>query len=185
MRILPASELGGIIYKHIPPLWCAGIFLNLNPSLGDNSHDPDSLAFLLIVLLAANQKTRGLKIPMILKTIAKDAMRYFLVIFSAHFAFEMTLNFGRVSATCTLYGLLSNSSDFPLLGNDPTPSGRVSHLRSTLNAITLNVSSLLQPAVSSCKCHIGPQSSHETYDCWSQVSSRYDFTDNALVEEGR
>ena len=39
-----------------------------------------------------------LKVPTILGTIAEDATRYFLVIFSSHVVLEITLIFGRVSA---------------------------------------------------------------------------------------
>ena len=74
----------------------------------------DSLAFLLIISMAVASKTKsvGLGIPMILRTIVADATRYFLVIFSAHVAFEMTLNIGQVSKSdppCGSESLTSNA----------------------------------------------------------------------------
>ena len=80
---------------------------------GNNLHGTDSLAFLLIIYLAITARKSGIKIPMILETIAKDSTRYFLVIFSAHLALEMTLNLGRVSATGTLSGLPPKMSNVP------------------------------------------------------------------------
>lgn len=67
-----------------------------------NVHTLDFLAFSLIISVAARSKTRGLRLPTILRAIAEDATRYFLVIFTSHFVLEMTLNLGRVSATVSL-----------------------------------------------------------------------------------
>ncbi|KAF9789863.1 hypothetical protein BJ322DRAFT_1044619 [Thelephora terrestris] len=60
----------------------------------------DSLAFSMIMFLAArsSQATAGLKIQTIWRLLAEDATLYFMVIFTSHFVFEMTLLFGRVSA---------------------------------------------------------------------------------------
>ena len=63
----------------------------------ENTHRLDSLAFLVMVFLAAKSEKRGFKIPTILRRMAEDATRYFLVIFSAHLALVLTLNLGRVS----------------------------------------------------------------------------------------
>ena len=73
--------------------------MSLNPKAltPENVHGSDLLAFLLIVFLAMNSEARGFKIPSILRTIAEDSTRYFLVIFTSHFVLEMTLNLGRVS----------------------------------------------------------------------------------------
>ncbi|KAF9790730.1 hypothetical protein BJ322DRAFT_409972 [Thelephora terrestris] len=57
----------------------------------------DLLAFSLTIVLARRSKTSGLQIPTILKIIAEDATRYFLIIFTSHFVLEMTLNLGRES----------------------------------------------------------------------------------------
>ena len=59
---------------------------------------PDFLAFSLVIYLATRSKAQELRIPSILETIAEDAMRYFLVIFTSHFVLMMTLALGRVSA---------------------------------------------------------------------------------------
>ena len=60
---------------------------------------PDFLAFSLIIFLAARSKTPGLRAPTILRTIAVDATRFFLVVFASHFVLTMTLALGRVSPT--------------------------------------------------------------------------------------
>jgi len=52
----------------------------------------DSLAFLLIMFLATRLKRRGLKVRTLMEAIAEDAMRYFMVIFSAHLVLVLTLN---------------------------------------------------------------------------------------------
>jgi len=57
----------------------------------------DFLAFSLIIFLAARSRGPGLMIPNILKIIAKDSTQYFLVIFTSHFVFELTLNLARES----------------------------------------------------------------------------------------
>lgn len=64
----------------------------------------DSLAFLLIMFLAAKTKTPGLRVESILGTIAADAMRYFLVIFTAHFVLILTLNLAPVRAVVRFFG---------------------------------------------------------------------------------
>ena len=66
----------------------------------------DSLAFSLILFLAtrSSREMAGakMKVPSILKHIAEDAMRYFLVIFTSHFVLMMTLLLAPVSATVPL-----------------------------------------------------------------------------------
>ena len=73
----------------------------------ENACELDTLAFLLIILLAVVEEKRDLsrkfRFPTILRTIAEDATRYFLVIFTAHLAFELTLNLGPVSTTIFLF----------------------------------------------------------------------------------
>lgn len=59
----------------------------------------DFLAFTLIIFFTRKSKVPGVKVRTIWDTIAEDATRYFLVIFTSHFVFMMTLNIGRVSAT--------------------------------------------------------------------------------------
>jgi len=58
----------------------------------------DTLAFLVIVVLAVRSRFRG-EMPRILRKIAQDTTVYFLVIFTSHFALVMTLLLGRVSAS--------------------------------------------------------------------------------------
>ena len=65
----------------------------------DDAYGPDFLAFSLTIFLATTSRSSRFKMPSILETIAEDATRYFLVIFTSHFVLEMTLNLGRVSAT--------------------------------------------------------------------------------------
>ena len=62
-----------------------------------NLCESDFLAFSVIIFLAMTSEARGLRIPSILRTIAEDGTRYFLVIFTLHLVLEMTLNFARVS----------------------------------------------------------------------------------------
>ena len=69
----------------------------------ENSYESDSLAFLFIIFSAATSKVRGFKFPTIIRTIAEDATRYFLVIFTSHFVLAMTLTLGRVRTTVALF----------------------------------------------------------------------------------
>ena len=65
------------------------------------------------MFLATRLKGRGLKVRSLMGAIAADAMRYFMVIFSAHFVLVMTLNLGPVRTTVLfskLRPILSNTS---------------------------------------------------------------------------
>ena len=113
--------------------------LRPNPHVTDSAHTTfasDFLAFSLIVLLAVRSKGGGLKIPTLLRSITKDATRYFLVIFTSHFVLVITLNLGRVSATFPLSGLHLIMSTI-YAGNDPTSSSCVSRHLLPLNAAIL------------------------------------------------
>lgn len=55
----------------------------------------DCLAFLVIIFLAMKTKAQGIELPVISRIIAEGAILYFLVIFTSHFVFEMTLTLGR------------------------------------------------------------------------------------------
>lgn len=55
----------------------------------------DCLAFLVIIFLAIKTKVQGLELPVISRVIAEGAIWYFLVIFSSHFVFGMTLTLAR------------------------------------------------------------------------------------------
>lgn len=98
----------GRLHEHLSLLWCVRIVLRLNQTMfisadppGD-TYAPDSLAFSLIIYLAIRSKASSVKIPTILGTMAEDATRYFLVIFTSHFVLEMTLILGRVNPTAPL-----------------------------------------------------------------------------------
>lgn len=69
-----------------------------------NVHTPDFLVFSLILFLARSSRAVGFELPTLWGVIAKDATVYFLVIFTSHLVLEMTLIFGRVSATGSLPG---------------------------------------------------------------------------------
>jgi len=98
----------GCVHEYLSLLWYVRITLHLNWTMfisADPSGDmyaPDSLAFSLIIYLAIRSKALSVKIPTILGTMAEDATRYFLVIFTSHFVLEMTLILGRVSPTAPL-----------------------------------------------------------------------------------
>jgi hypothetical protein len=62
----------------------------------------DFLAFALFIFLANSSKTPGFNFPGLWMVIAKDATRYFLVIFTSHFVLEMFLIFTRVSSTISI-----------------------------------------------------------------------------------
>ena len=65
----------------------------------------DLLTFSLIMFLATKPKAAGRRIPIMLGTIAEDATRYFLVIFSSHLVLTLTLTLGRVGVVVALSGL--------------------------------------------------------------------------------
>lgn len=113
-------KLRGCVCKPLPLLRCVDLIINLD-RIGDVC-TPDVLAFSLIVFRARKSRVQGLNFPTILDTIAEDSMRYFMVIFSAHFVLVMTLNLGRVSVT------VSQLSGLQLM----TPTARASRKRSNL-----------------------------------------------------
>jgi len=55
----------------------------------------DLLAFLIVIYVMLHSSIGQVKMPSLFKTIAQDATRYFLVIFTSHLALELTLIFGR------------------------------------------------------------------------------------------
>ena len=59
----------------------------------------DLLAFFAILRLPGRWAIRRFDVPGLLGTILRDARKYFLVIFTAHFVLAMTLLFARVSST--------------------------------------------------------------------------------------
>jgi hypothetical protein len=63
----------------------------------DFACEPDFLAFLVIVFTAKRSRTPGVGTPSLLSIIATDATWYFLVIFTSHVVFAITLDVARVS----------------------------------------------------------------------------------------
>ena len=117
----------------------------------DDACPSDFFAFSLTIFLARRSRApAGLKVPTILGTIAEDATRYFLVIFTSHFVLEMFLIFARVSATVPLLGLQPMMADVSL-GGDPTHSSHVSSNDSAIGTIILIVFFLLLSVAMSCK----------------------------------
>jgi len=59
-------------------------------------HPPDFLAFSVIVYLVVRSNVDKVPIPSLLRTIARDATYYFLVIFTSQFTFVMFVAFANV-----------------------------------------------------------------------------------------
>jgi len=64
-----------------------------------SDHLPDLLAFSVIICIVVRSGMRGVPIPSIFKTITRDAVYYFLVIFTAHLLLVIFLALARVSTT--------------------------------------------------------------------------------------
>ena len=62
-----------------------------------SDHLPDLLAFSVVVYLVVRSGVKKDPLPKILKTIARDATYYFLVIFTSHVVLVMFLLFATVS----------------------------------------------------------------------------------------
>ena len=73
--------------------------------LSDTMCASDFLAFSFILFFTRRSKVPELKVKTILDIIAEDATKYFLVIFTSHFVFVMTLNLGRVSENILLLSM--------------------------------------------------------------------------------
>lgn len=58
----------------------------------------DLLSFIITLHLAGRWRIRRFGIPSLIGTILRDATKYFVVIFTAHFVLTMTLLFARVSS---------------------------------------------------------------------------------------
>ena len=103
----------------------------------DRAVDADFLAFSVIIFMAKRSNAPGLGIPGLLSIIAKDAARYFVVIFTSHAVFAITLGAARVSGTISfsLRRVISNACD--RLGNDSTSSRNVSSREHIPEATTL------------------------------------------------
>ena len=66
----------------------------------------DLLAFSVIVYLVVRSNVNKVPIPSLLKTIARDATYYFLIIFTSHFVLVMFMAFETVRIPPVLYLLL-------------------------------------------------------------------------------
>lgn len=75
--------------RNLPRLHPAGVVLT-------TITQQDLLAFLLIIRLLARSSLYRTRTTSLFKIVVQDATHYFLVIFTSHFIFEMTLLFGRV-----------------------------------------------------------------------------------------
>ena len=96
----------------------------------------DSLAFSVMLFLAGRWRVREFGIPSLLATIVRDATVYFLVIFSAHFVFAMTIFFTRVSSlTCFVNCIHGKGVSLALDSIAPRP---VSHSSSPLSRLNAN-----------------------------------------------
>lgn len=107
--------------------------LKYRPDDADVSHGTyalDFLAFSVIMFLSArlSRITAGVRIQTIWRTLAEDATLYFIVIFTSHIVFEMTLIFGRVSVIIQTIPLFHNRRSLTRVasGNHSTYSRRVS-----------------------------------------------------------
>ena len=114
---------GSQVYHHI-----TGIWYKTNPTFhiaGDTHHDhpTDLSAFLVIVYLVFRSHAYQFLVPSLLRTIAQDATFYFLVIFTSHLIFELTLLFGRVRTSPSALPLQPTET---FIAFNPSASWRVS-----------------------------------------------------------
>ena len=157
------------------------MFISIDPS--DDMHEPDFLAFSIIVYLAIKSRQSSAKIPTILGAMAEDATWYFLVIFTSHLVLEITLVFGRVSTAA------------PLRLHPTTSNTCLSRNRSNLFQLrksSLTLTTTNHPHRAFCHHHqrqcrvsstFGSHPPHPNDQQPCQVYSRDDITDNDLVEE--
>ena len=83
------------VYCHVSRVrYGASLALHLGDTNPD--HSIDSLAFSVIVYLVVRSNVDKVPIPRLLRTIARDATTYFLVIFTSHFVLVMFLVFANV-----------------------------------------------------------------------------------------
>ena len=92
------SKGGNRPHSHHALLWFYFPQVLSHPTLL-TSQSTDTSVFLVVVILAAKSGLKGYKMPRILRIIVQDATIYFLVIFTSHFVFWMTLLLARVSTS--------------------------------------------------------------------------------------
>jgi len=81
------------------------------------NHNADFLAFSVIIYLVVRSNVTKVPIPGILKTIARDATYYFLVIFTSHLVIVMFFLFVKVS-TSSQSSLFSPQLTYTFVGRD-------------------------------------------------------------------
>jgi len=91
----------GIGFIAISLAYSAERFLSFNDRQRDthDDHPPDLLAFSVIVCLVIRSKIIKVPTPNLFKTIAQDAMYYFLVVFTSHLVFVFFFSFANVSTS--------------------------------------------------------------------------------------
>ena len=143
----------------------------------------DFLAFSFIIFFSKRSKIPELKVKTILDIVAEDATRYFLVIFTSHFVFILTLNLGRVSENILLLSMMLTGPLFRK-GLSFFRARKLPPI-SLENKNSNHTFSPIQSAASSCMP--SPHHIHliQVTDFLSQLSSRYDLADHALAEESR
>jgi len=93
-----AAFYGSRIYHHDSRIrYGAPLAIHLGDTHPD--HPPDVLAFSVIVFLVVRSNVANVPLPSILKTIARDATYYFLVIFTSHLVTAMFFWFASVSTS--------------------------------------------------------------------------------------
>jgi len=109
-----AAFYGGRIYRHDSRIrYGTPLAIHLEDTHPD--HLPDVLAFSVIVFLVVWSNVTKIPLPGILKTIARDATYYFLVIFTSHLVTAMFFWFASVSTSSysSLLSLLSTARLYP------------------------------------------------------------------------
>jgi len=96
-----------------------------------SDHLPDLLAFSVVVYLVVQSGVKKVPLPNILKTIARDATHYFLVIFTSHIVLVMFLAFASVS-TSSYSTVFSLRLAYTFIGYNQTNPSRVSDARTFL-----------------------------------------------------
>jgi len=91
----------GIGFIAISLGYSTGRLLSFNDRLRDthSDHPPDLLAFSVIVGLVVRSKIIKVPAPGLFKTIAQDAVYYFLVVFTSHLVFVFFFSFANVSTS--------------------------------------------------------------------------------------
>ena len=146
-------------------------------------HPTDLLAFLVIVYLVFRSHVYRLPIPSLLRTIAQDSTHYFLLIFTSHLVFELTLLLGRVriSPWRSTFSLWLTET---LTAFNSTASWRVSDTGTRLLCFFTESFSTQQ-----WKHHVRPGISllpqQSGLNCVGQVSSGDDHAADALAQESQ